>query len=226
MYQFYLCTMIEMQRFTFNPFSENTYVLWDDSMECVIIDPGCYNHSEQVELKSFIESNGLKPVYLLNTHCHIDHIFGNAYCKRTFNIPFLMHKSDLPVLESGLVSSKLYGLSYEESPEPDQFISEGETIKFGHSVLDIVFTPGHSPGSVCFIAHSNKLVIGGDVLFQQSIGRTDLPGGNTETLLNSIRTELFTLPDEYTVFPGHGPETQIGFEKANNPFLNGSFTTG
>ncbi len=211
--------MIQVKQFTFNPFQENTYVLWDETNDCVIIDPGCYDATEQMELNSFIKDNELEPVKLLNTHCHIDHIFGNAYCKETYKIPFVFHEKDLPVLESGAQTALLYGLKYEKSPEADEYISEGEKLSFGQSELDIVFTPGHSPGSVCFIARAEAFVIGGDVLFQQSIGRTDLPGGDHQTLLNSIRNELFVLPDHFKVYSGHGVLTTVGDEKMYNPFL-------
>lgn len=218
-FKVYFRSVIEIKRFTFNPFQENSYVLWDETKECVIIDPGCYDASEQMQLSSFIANQELKPVQLLNTHCHIDHIFGNRYVKDKYNIPFYHHQKDEVVLKSGETSAKLYGLSYDESPEAEGYIKEGEQIQFGNSTLDIVFTPGHSPGSVCFISHPDKFVIGGDVLFRESIGRYDLPGGDLPTLLNAIRTQLFTLPEDFTVHPGHNEETTIGHEKTNNPFF-------
>ncbi|MBO6515953.1 MAG: MBL fold metallo-hydrolase [Bacteroidia bacterium] len=213
--------MIQLETFTFNPFQENTYVLWDETNECVIVDPGCYDASEQIRLSSFITDRGLTPVLLVNTHCHIDHIFGNAYCKNKFDIPLVYHKLDHVVLESGKNSAMLYGLHYDESPSADKYLVEGEKLEFGASSMDIVFTPGHSPGSVCLIAREEQFVIGGDVLFQLSIGRTDLPGGDHQTLLDSIQRELFVLPESMEVYPGHGPKTTIGFEKENNPFLQG-----
>jgi glyoxylase-like metal-dependent hydrolase (beta-lactamase superfamily II) len=211
--------MIQIQGFTFNPFQENTYLLYDETKECVIIDPGCSNQLEQEELVVFIASEQLKPVKLLNTHCHIDHVFGNSFISKKYHLPLEIHQKDLETLHSLPQVSHLYGLNAEKSVEPEVFLNEGDKIKFGNSVLDIVFTPGHSPGSICFISHEGKFVIGGDVLFSGSIGRTDLPGGNHETLLTSIREKLFPLADEYVVFPGHGDETSIGFEKENNPFV-------
>ena len=211
--------MITIQGFTFNPFQENTYLLYDDTKECVIIDPGCSNDEERKELIEFITEEGLKPVRLLNTHCHIDHVFGNTFISKKYNLGLEIHKEDLQVLHSLPQVSHLYGLNAEPSVEPSVFLNEGDQIKFGNSVLDIVFTPGHSPGSICFISHAEKFVIGGDVLFHGSIGRTDLPGGDHETLLTSIRKKLFILDDEFTVFSGHGDETTIGFEKKHNPFL-------
>lgn len=211
--------MITIQGFTFNPFEENTYILYDETKECVIIDPGCSNQSEQEEIIQFIKEERLKPVKLLNTHCHIDHVFGNSFVAKKYNIGLEMHERDLPVLKSLPQVSHLYGLNAEESVEPSIFLNAGDKIKFGNSSLDILFTPGHSPGSICFVSREDKFIIGGDVLFLGSIGRTDLPGGDHKTLLNSIRTNLFTLDNDFVVFSGHGSETTIGFEKSNNPFL-------
>ena len=211
--------MITIQGFTFNPFEENTYILYDETKECVIIDPGCSNPSEQQEIVDFIKSEELKPVKLLNTHCHIDHVFGNSFIAKKYNLGLEIHKEDLQTLHSLPQVSHLYGLNAEESVEPSNFLNEGDKIAFGNSSLDILFTPGHSPGSICFVSYADKCIIGGDVLFYGSIGRTDLPGGDHEALLSNIREKLFVLEDDFTVFPGHGGETTIGFEKKNNPFL-------
>lgn len=213
--------MIQIQGFTFNPFEENTYILFDESKECVIIDPGCFNSAEQKELAEFIREEGLKPVKLLNTHCHIDHVFGNSFVARTYKVGLEMHKEDLGTLHSLPQVSHLYSLNAEESVEPSVFLEEGDKVRFGQSELDILFTPGHSPGSICFVSHADRFIIGGDVLFYGSIGRTDLPGGDHETLLKNIREKLYVLPEDYAVFSGHGPETTIGFEKKNNPFVRG-----
>lgn len=210
---------MKIYKFTFNYFGENTYVLYDDTGECAIVDPGCCNNTEENILSEFIENENLKPKYLLNTHCHIDHILGNAFVKEKYQIPLLINKNEEPVLKSGISISQAYGISYNPSPAADSFIDEQDEIKFGDTTLKIVFTPGHSPGSICFINHSIKAIIGGDVLFYGSIGRTDLPGGDFQTLENSIINKLYTLPDEYVVYCGHGEETTIGFEKFNNPFV-------
>lgn len=215
---------MQIQKFTFNYFSENTYLLYDETLECAIIDPGCCNREEENTLKNFITSKNLNPVLLLNTHCHIDHILGNAFVADTYNLNLHIHKEDLQVLIAGTVVADRYGIPYNPSPNAEVFLEEGQTISFGNTSLDIVFTPGHSPGSICFINHKNKNVIGGDVLFQGSIGRTDLPGGDFETLANSIRTKLYTLPDDYIVYPGHGDETTIGIEKISNPFVKASLS--
>ena len=211
--------MINIQTFAFNAFQENTYILFDQTKECVIIDPGCYDNMEQRILVDFIEQNELKPVKLLNTHSHIDHILGNNITANKFNIKLAMNELDLEGLRRTVDYGKVYGFNVEESPEPEEFLNEGDQVKFGHSVLDILFTPGHSPGSISFINKDQKFIIAGDVLFFGSIGRTDLPGGNHATLISSIKTKLFALDDKYKVYPGHGPTTSIGYEKQNNPFL-------
>jgi hydroxyacylglutathione hydrolase len=215
---------MQLHRFTFNYFSENTYVLYDETKECAIIDPGCCKQSEELELQAFISQKNLKPVLLLNTHCHIDHILGNAFVSKTYELGLAIHAADLDVLHAGIRVAEQYGFPYTPSPEPTHFLKEGDQVKFGNTVLDIVFTPGHSPGSICFISHSDKLVIGGDVLFNGSIGRTDLPGGSFETLERSIQTKLYNLADDYLVYSGHGVETLIGHEKAHNPFVKASLT--
>ena len=211
--------MISVQYFVFNDFMENTYVLWDETKECIVIDPGCHVEQEQGDLRKFIEGNKLKPVQLLNTHCHIDHILGNKWVKDTYGISLSIHQKDLVVLHSAETISKMYGIYIEPSPEPDQFLEEGDKVSFGNSSLDIFFTPGHSPGSISFYSEKDRFVIGGDVLFQSSIGRTDLPGGDYQTLMESIFNKLLVLPDEVIVYSGHGPSTTIGEERTNNPFV-------
>lgn len=211
--------MITIHNFVFNGFQENTYLLYDETKECVIIDPGCYSATEQQELVDFIEQNGLTPVKLLNTHCHIDHILGNNFVAQKYNLELYMHKADLPTLHATTEYGHLYGFNVDPSPEPSHFIDEGDVIEFGKSKLDILFTPGHAPGHVVFVNHDQQFAINGDVLFQGSIGRTDLPGGNHETLIESIKTKMFALADNYTIYTGHGPTTTIGFEKQHNPFL-------
>jgi hydroxyacylglutathione hydrolase len=211
--------MIHVRSFCFNPFQENTYILHDESGACVIIDPGCYDSKEQQKLSEYIDSERLRPEHLLNTHGHVDHVFGNKYVSETYLLKPEIHPKDVPVLDSLLQVSRLYNLKAEASPSPGVLLQEGGRVLFGNSVLDIVFTPGHSPGSVCFISHDDHFVIGGDVLFRESIGRSDLPGGDHETLLESIREKLFILPDDYRVYPGHGMPTSVGHEKQHNPFL-------
>ncbi len=212
--------MLTIKSFTFGPFQENTFVLHDASNECVIIDPGCYTSSEQQELKKYIEEKKLKPVELLNTHCHIDHITGNRFVHDAFGLLPLIHKNDLVMLQNQEKVCTMYGLNYDPSPMPVKYIDEGDVISFGNTKLQVLFTPGHAPGHVVFYNPENKFVINGDVLFSGSIGRTDLPFGDFATLEHSIKTKLYTLPEETIVYCGHGPETSIGQEKYNNPFVN------
>lgn len=211
--------MLHIKSFTFNPFQENTYLAYDDSGEGVLIDPGCFENQEKAELKDFIESNGIRLTQLLNTHCHIDHVLGNAWAKRTFGIPLSIHRNEISVLKSVETYASNYGFSGYESSEPDGFLAEGESIMVGKEELKILFVPGHAPGHVAFYHESSNRCIAGDTLFRGSIGRTDLPGGNHDLLLKKIKSELFTLPDETIIYSGHGPETTISFEKIHNPFV-------
>ena len=208
-----------VKSFTFNPFQENTYVLSDDTKNCVIVDPGCYNNQEQNELLEYIKRNNLTPQRLLNTHAHIDHVFGNRFVSDYFNLDLELHDLDLPVLDAASYSAKQYGLDYTTSPLPKKSLKEGNQIKFGNTVLDILHIPGHAPGHVVFYNKAAKIIIGGDVLFRGSIGRTDLPGGNHQDLIKNIKSKLFTLEDDIVVYSGHGPSTTIGYERKTNPFF-------
>ena len=212
--------MIKIQSFAFNGFQENTYVLFDESKKCIIIDPGCYEQNEKLELVRFIVDNELEPVKLINTHCHIDHVLGNRFVAEKWSLDLEMHELDQPTLRSVKDYCQLYGFhNYEESPEPSTFLKEGDKIHFGNSSLDVLFAPGHAPGHIVLYSKEQHFVIGGDVLFQMSIGRTDLPGGDYDTLISSIKEKLLPLDEQTKVYCGHGPSTTIGFEKANNPFL-------
>lgn len=211
--------MPTVKAFEFNPFSENTYVVSNASGECIIIDPGCFSDDEKTILAGYIEASNLKPVRLLNTHCHIDHVLGNRFVSERWKLLAWMHKMDLPMLQAIGDVSRTYGIPCDLPFEPEKFLDEGEQIKFGSSTLEILWCPGHSPGSIVFYHPEEKFLIGGDVLFRESIGRYDFPGGNKDALLDSIRQKLFSLPDDVVVYPGHGPSTTIGHEKRNNPFL-------
>ncbi|MFC4211976.1 MBL fold metallo-hydrolase [Pedobacter lithocola] len=212
--------MISIKIFTFNAYSENTYVLYDETKSCVIIDPGMYEGSEQNKLVAFIKDNELKPELLLNTHCHLDHVFGNKFVFDTWGLKPQFHKGELQILQAvpGYAPQMGFG-KYELSPEPDTFLDEKGTVTFGNSSLELIFAPGHSPAHLCFYSEADNFLIGGDVLFYGSIGRTDLPGGNHNQLINSIKTNIFPLPADCKVYPGHGPSTTIGFEKEHNPFF-------
>ncbi len=211
--------MISIKSFTFNSFEENTYVLYDETGDCVVIDPGCHLKDEEEELANFISVNNLNPVKLLNTHCHIDHILGNYFVSKKFNLLPEYHRDETRVLESSGYVSQLYQIHLNPSPVAVSFLNEGDTVKFGNSELSVIFTPGHSPGSVTFFNQKEKFMISGDVLFMQSIGRTDLPGGSYEVLMESIIGKLLPLGDEVKVYSGHGPVTTIGAERKLNPFL-------
>jgi hydroxyacylglutathione hydrolase len=210
--------MLQVRSFEFNPFQENTYILFDETRECVIIDPGCYDREEESELSSFIESTGLKVKKLLNTHCHVDHVLGNWFVKSKYDVNLYIHAKDEVVLRAVKVYAPNYGMYEYQEAEPDGYLQENEIIEFGNQRLKVLFVPGHAPGHVAFLHEESGQLISGDVLFYNSIGRTDLPGGNYNTLIESIHQKLFTLPDDVVVYPGHGPKTSIGFEKKTNPF--------
>lgn len=211
--------MINIKSFTFNNFQENTYIVWDDTNECVIIDPGCYELDEKRMLSDFISAKQLKPKYLLNTHCHIDHILGNQYVKQQYKVNLLIHYIEKDTLRMAKLYAQNYGFPNFEESEADVTITEKDIIRFGNTELYILFLPGHAPGHVAFVDRASKNIIVGDVLFYHSIGRTDLPGGHHQTLLDSINNKLFLLEDEYAVYPGHGKPTTIGEERENNPYL-------
>jgi hydroxyacylglutathione hydrolase len=213
--------MLTIRQFTFNPIQENTYVIFNEKGECFIIDPGCYDENERRELTDFIDMHRLVPKCLLNTHCHLDHIFGNKFVAARYGLPVHIHKMEKPVLDNAPAAGVRWGLPFENYTGELVYLEEGKDVVLGNDPFRILFTPGHSPGSVSFYCAKEKVLIAGDVLFRQGIGRTDLPGGDYDTLINSIRKQLFILPEDVTVYPGHGPETSIGYEKINNPFMSG-----
>ena len=205
--------------FTFNLYAENTYVVWDDSLDCLIIDPGCYMKKEEEQLKSFIIEAELNPVKLINTHCHIDHVAGNGFVADIWGLNLEMHKLDIPTLARSHEYGPTIGMDIKRSPDPSIFLEEGDTVEFGQTTLKVLFTPGHAPGHISLLDEKGGNIIVGDVLFLNSIGRTDLPGGDFDELLKSIREQLFPLDDDVKVYPGHGPGTTIGWEKRENPFV-------
>ncbi len=210
--------MLSIQTFVFNPFSENTYVVSDETGTAVIIDPGCYETEEQNELDEYIASKRLSVKYLLNTHCHIDHVLGNYHVKKKYRVPLLMHAREENVLRAVKTYAPNYGFNGYQETTADQFIHEGEVISFGETTWDILFLPGHAPGHVGFYDKKEGAIFSGDVLFDGSIGRTDLPGGDYDTLIQSIREKMFALPNEVIVYCGHGATTTIGKEKQSNPY--------
>jgi len=211
---------MEIKTFTFNQFLENTIVISDSTNECIIIDPGCYNDEEKKTLKNYITTNNLNPVRLINTHCHIDHILGNNFVFRNWGIDLEINEKDLDLLNNADQIAKLYGFTnYERSPMPKKFINEDDIINFGISELKVIFTPGHAPGHISLYSEKDNLIISGDVIFQNSIGRTDLPGGDFNTLINSIKNKILSLDDNVIIYCGHGPNTTVGNERRKNPFL-------
>lgn len=211
--------MIAVEAFTFSPVQENTYVLYNQQNQALLIDPGCYFTAEEEKLLQFINDRQLSPLKLLNTHCHLDHVFGNNWVHRKFGLELHLHPKEEQVLAFAPVSGQMWGLNFQNYSGPLHFLEEGDVVELGEDRLEVILAPGHSPGSICFYCREQGFLIGGDVLFYESIGRTDLPGGDHATLLQSIREKLFTLPDETVVYAGHGPSTTIGHEKEHNPFL-------
>jgi len=211
--------MLTVTSFTFSPVQENTYVVYNETGECCIVDPGCYFGNERNELKEFIQTSGLTPKYLLNTHCHLDHVFGNKFIHDEYHLTLHFHMKEQLLFDNAPASGLMFGLPFDQYKGPVTYIDEKTVIVLGNDRFEILFTPGHSPGSISFYCKEQQFVIAGDVLFKLGIGRTDLPGGNFETLIESIREKLFPLPEDVIVYPGHGESTTIGFEKRSNPFL-------
>ncbi len=211
--------MLQIHSFTFNPFAENTYLLYDETNECVIIDPGCYDAEEEYKLESYIKTKNLKPVACLQTHGHIDHVFGCNFVFEKYGLKPQIHTHESIVMFAAKEYAQMMGLNLKDLPETIISLKDGGSFKFGNATLQMILAPGHSPGSICFYHKESNTLISGDVLFEMSIGRTDLPLGDSVALINSINEKLFPLPEETIVYPGHGPSTTIGNEKANNPFL-------
>ena len=211
--------MIKIQRFVFNSFQVNSYVLWTDSREAIIIDPACYDRNEQEELLEFIDNQKLKPIRNINTHCHVDHILGNSFIAGKYGILPEYHEASAPFMVAAPEIAGSFGFALKEVVEPAHYLEDNEKIPLGDSHLEVFYTPGHADGSICFYNKEQGFVMTGDVLFRETIGRTDLPSGNFSLLMKSIHEKLYALPDETVVYPGHGPETTIGYEKQNNPFV-------
>jgi glyoxylase-like metal-dependent hydrolase (beta-lactamase superfamily II) len=211
--------MIQIKTFVFNPFQENTYVLYDETGEGIIIDPGCYESFEKKQLTEWIDDKGIGITGVYNTHCHIDHVLGNDFCKDHFSVPLHIPEKEADIFRAVKSYAFNYGINAYREAEVDAYLHEDDEIRFGNTVLKVMFIPGHAPGHLVFYNEEQKICMAGDVLFQRSIGRTDLPGGDHETLIRSIREKLFLLDEETVVYPGHGPHTTIGEEKMYNPFV-------
>ena len=211
--------MLKVKSFVFSPIQENTYLLYNEFNDCLIIDPGCYFPEEKDEMKGFITQSSLTPRMLLNTHCHLDHVFGNKFVAETWGLTLNLHEKEKKLLDYAPTSGLMYNMPFDNYAGEYIYLKEGDVITLGDDELTVIEAPGHSPGHICFYCAKQNFIISGDVLFNRSIGRTDLPGGNHQTLLKNIREKLFVLPDETVVYSGHGPTTTIGEEKTENPFL-------
>lgn len=211
--------MIKLKTFVFNAFQVNTYVLHDETNEAIIVDPACESDKEKEQLISHINSNNLKPRYIANTHGHVDHLLGVNTISEYYKIPFYLHADDNFLLSGSVESAKMFGLKLDRIPQADKSINESNKLEFGNSTMEILHIPGHSPGSLVFYSMKDSFLIAGDVLFYGSIGRTDLPGGDYETLISGIKSKLLPLPQKTIVFSGHGQHTSIGHEHDTNPFL-------
>jgi hydroxyacylglutathione hydrolase len=211
--------MLKIKSFVFSPIQENTYLLYDEFKNCAIIDPGCYFDAEKEQLTNFIAQSGLQPKMLLNTHCHLDHVFGNKYIAETYGLVAQIHEKEKAVLDFAPTSGLLYNMPFDNYTGTFIYLKEGDTIIIGTDTLSVIEAPGHSPGHICFYCAPQHFLIGGDVLFNGSIGRTDLPGGNHQQLIKNIKEKLLVLPGETVVYSGHGPVTTIGEEKGGNPYL-------
>jgi glyoxylase-like metal-dependent hydrolase (beta-lactamase superfamily II) len=212
--------MLKIQSFVFSPIQENTYVIYNESGKCIIIDPGCYFDEEKETLVGFINEHKLQPRVLLNTHCHLDHVFGNKFLAATFDLPLHIHEKEKPVLEFAPASGLMWNMPFDNYTGELIYLQEGDKIMLDDDQLEVLNTPGHSPGSISFYCAAQGFVISGDVLFRRGIGRTDLPGGDFEVLASSIRKKLYQLPDVVEVYSGHGPVTNIGEEKRANPHVS------
>ncbi len=211
--------MISVKTFVFNPFQENTYLLYDHTGECIVIDAGNFLPDENEQMHQFMKGKSLNPVRLINTHGHIDHIFGNSWFLKEYGLKTAMHPGDEPLVKGAKEYGQIFEIDMDTPPPVGSYLNDGDRIVFGESSISCIHIPGHSPGSLVFYSSEQAFVVAGDVLFQGSIGRTDLPGGDYSTLINGISEKLLTLDDNVVVYPGHGSETTIGNERRFNPFL-------
>ena len=211
--------MITLQAFCFNAFQENTYVLYNELKEAIIVDPGCYTRIEEKILTDFIRKENLKPILLFNTHCHLDHVFGNNFIHATYGLTPILHANEQIVLDRFQEAAAKYGIPVDAYKGPIQYVEDQDIIKLGQDAFKVLLTPGHSPGSICFYHEKQDFIIDGDLIFKDSVGRTDFPGCNAQDLIKSIREQIFPLPDSLTIYSGHGPETTWGREKEHNPYI-------
>lgn len=213
--------MIKVDTLPINMWQENIYFLSDETNECVIVDPGCLTPEERKSVVDFIDSKGLKPVRLVQTHLHLDHVFGSAFIAQTYNLGMEAHKGDEFLIDHTIDYARQFGVELDKNPPAiSTYLNDGDVITFGNSELEVLHVPGHSPGGVVFYAKEDGIAMVGDSIFMGSIGRTDLPGGDFDTLINSLKTKVLSLDDEVQLYPGHGPSTSVGRERVSNPFFN------
>lgn len=210
---------MKIKIFVVNDFGINSFVLSDETGECIIVDAGYYTNQEQEMLVNYITSENLRPVMILCTHCHVDHVLGNYFVHEKYNTALAAHKADEFLLNHAVEMGNMFGLKTMPSPDITNYLDEGSIVTFGNSTLNAFHVPGHSPGSLAFYSEQDKFLISGDALFKGSIGRTDLPGGDYDILIKSIKEKLLSLPEETVVYPGHGDSTTIKLEHDTNPFF-------
>ena len=210
---------MDIKTFHFNPIMVNTYILSDETGEAVIVDPGNCRMYEDEQIRDYVNAKKLKIKYIINTHPHIDHIAGNPWCVSEYQAELLMHEAGMPIYNKSFAYAAAFGLEVSGMPAPDRFLKEGDEVAFGNQWLTVLYTPGHCDGSICLYNFDNQFVITGDLIFELSVGRSDLPTGSESLLLRSIREKILTLPDEVKLFPGHGDPTTVGKERRQNPFL-------
>lgn len=210
---------LNVKKLIYNAFQVNTYVVYHENGEALIVDPACYSPQEQQGLSAFIEENNLQVKFVINTHNHVDHLLGNGYVFQRYGIKPMIHEAGKVFFDSMLAYAYNFGFDMDQVTEPGGYLVEGQHIVLGDEILGIACTPGHADGSISIISESGRWIITGDAVFYQSIGRTDLPTGNLEKLLSSIHRKILNHPDDFVLYPGHGPQTTVGFERKNNPYL-------
>jgi len=210
---------MEIYKLVFSPITVNTYILADHSGKCAVIDCGCYDEGEFATLTDFIDGKGIEPVLLLNTHCHLDHVFGNKMFLGKYNLGPFCHTDEGMNRKNAQQYAQFFGLVMDEPPPPAGFLTDGQSVSFGSETFVALHVPGHAPESLSFYSEKNGVVFTGDALFSGSIGRTDIPGGDHNSLINSIKSKLFVLPPETVVYPGHGEPTTIEKEMKSNPYF-------
>ena len=210
---------MDIKTFHFNPIMVNTYILSDETGEAVIVDPGHCQSYEDAQIRDYVARKNLKIKYIINTHPHIDHIAGNPWCVSEYHPELLMHEAGMPIYNKAFAYAVAFGLEIEKMPDPDRFLKEGDVVTFGNQQLSVSYTPGHCDGSICLYSADNKVIITGDLIFEQCVGRSDLPSGNEALLQQSIREKIFTLDDDVTILSGHGDSTTVGRERHSNPYI-------